>query len=194
MAHGPVRSVLPLLLAAPLILSACAQSSQLDTALAENHKLYQQNQQLTQDNQQLRQQVAAGQAHVGRLQEAVKYTVNSDLAFASGSWQLSAAGKDIIAKVAKVLAPEQQDRIMVTGYTDDTPVGAGLRAQGITSNQMLSQKRADTVMQYMISQGVSPDMVTARGLGEDYPLVPNSSAAARAQNRRVEVTLAGPGS
>jgi len=194
MAHGLARSALPLLLAAPLMLSACAQSSQLDTALAENHKLYQQNQQLTQDNQQLRQQVAAEQAHVGRLQDAVKYTVNSDLAFASGSWQLSAAGKEIIAKVAKILAPEQQDKIMVTGYTDDTPVGAGLRAQGIASNQMLSQKRADTVMQYMISQGVSPDMVTARGLGEDYPLVPNSSAAARAQNRRVEVTLAGPGS
>jgi len=194
MAHGPARSALPLLLAAPLILSACAQSSQLDTALAENNKLTQQNQQLTQDNQQLRQQVAAEQAHVGRLQDAVKYTVNSDLAFASGSWQLSAAGKDIIAKMAKVLAPDQQDRIMVTGYTDDTPVGAGLRAQGITSNQMLSQKRADAVMQYMISQGVSPDMVTARGMGQDYPLVPNSSAAARAQNRRVEVTLAGPGS
>ena len=194
MAHGPARSALPLLLAAPLILSACAQSSQLDTALAENNKLTQQNQQLTQDNQQLRQQVAAEQAHVGRLQDAVKYTVNSDLAFASGSWQLSAAGKDIIAKMAKVLAPDQQDRIMVTGYTDDTPVGAGLRAQGITSNQMLSQKRADAVMEYMISQGVSPDMVTARGMGEDYPLVPNSSAAARAQNRRVEVTLAGPGS
>ena len=194
MAHGPARSALPLLLAAPLILSACAQSSQLDTALAENNKLTQQNQQLTQDNQQLRHQVAAEQAHVGRLQDAVKYTVNSDLAFASGSWQLSAAGKDIIAKMAKVLAPDQQDRIMVTGYTDDTPVGAGLRAQGITSNQMLSQKRADAVMQYMISQGVSPDMVTARGMGQDYPLVPNSSAAARAQNRRVEVTLAGPGS
>jgi len=193
MIHGPIRSILPLLLTAPLMPSACAQSSQLDTALADNHKLYQQNQQLTQDNLQLQRQVAAEEAHVSRLQEAVKYTVNSDLAFASGSWQLSAAGKDIIAKMAKVLAPDQEDRIMVTGYTDDTPVGAGLRAQGITSNQMLSQKRAETVMQYMVSQGVNSDMVTARGLGEDYPLVPNSSAAARAQNRRVEVTLAGPG-
>jgi chemotaxis protein MotB len=194
MAHGPVRSVLPLLFAASLMLSACAQSSQLDTALADNHRLNQENQQLTQDNQQLRQQVVAEQSHVGRLQEAVKYTVNSDLAFAAGSWQLSAAGKDVIAKMATVLAPQQQEKIMVAGYTDDTPVGAGLRAQGITSNRKLSQKRADTVMQYMISQGVNPDMVTARGLGEDYPLVPNSSAAARAQNRRVEVTLAGPGS
>lgn len=194
MAQGPVRCVLPLLLAAPLILSACAQSSQLDTAAADNHKFYQENQQLTQDNRQLRQQVAAEQAHVGRLQEAVKYTLNSDLAFAAGSWQLSSAGKDIIAKMAKVLAPQQQDKIMVTGYTDDTPVGAGLRAEGMTSNQMLSQKRADIVIQYMISQGVGSDMITARGLGEDYPLVPNRSAAARAQNRRVEVTLAGLGS
>jgi len=163
-------------------------------ALADNRKLYQQNQQLTQDNQQLRQQVAAEQAHVSRLQDAVKYTVNSDLAFASGSWDLSAAGKDIIAKMAKILAPDQQDKIMVTGYTDDTPVGAGLRQKGITSNQMLSQKRAETVMQYMISQGVNPAMVSAQGMGEDYPLVPNASAQARAQNRRVEVTLAGGGS
>jgi len=194
MAHNFKRSFVLLPFLAPLLLSACASQSQLDTALADNHKLYQQNQQLTQDNQQLRQQVAAEQAHVGRLQEAIKYTVNSDLAFASGSWQLSAAGRDIIAKIAKVLAPDQQDKIVVTGYTDDVPVSAALRAQGITSNEVLSQKRADTVMQYMISQGVSPDMITARGFGETYPLVPNTSAQARAQNRRVEVTLAGPSS
>ena len=194
MTYDLKRALILLPLLAPVLLSACASSSQLDTALADNQRLSQQNQQLTQDNQQLRQQVAAGQAHVSRLQDAVKYTVNSDLAFASGSWELSEAGKDIIAKMAKILAPDQQDKIMVTGYTDDTPVGAGLRQKGITSNQMLSQKRAETVMQYMISQGVNPDMVSAQGMGEDYPLVPNTSAQARAQNRRVEVTLAGPGS
>src|SRR5271166_6108527 len=131
MTYNLKRGLMLLPLLAPVLLSACASSSQLDTALADNQKLYQQNQQLTQDNQQLRQQVAAEQAHVSRLQDAVKYTVNSDLAFASGSWELSEAGKAIIAKMAKILAPDQQDRIMVTGYTDDTPVGAGLRAQGI---------------------------------------------------------------
>jgi len=191
MTYGLRHGALLLPLLAPLFLTACAQSSQLDTAIADNQRLYQQNQQLKQDNTQLRQQVAAEQAHVGRLQDAVRYTVNSDLAFASGSWELSAAGKDIIAKMAKILAPDQQDKIMVTGYTDDTPVGAGLRQKGITSNHMLSQKRAETVMQYMISQGVNPDMVSAQGMGEDYPLVPNTSAQARTQNRRVEVTLAG---
>jgi chemotaxis protein MotB len=171
------RSILLLPAMASLLLSACASQSQLDTALA--------------DNQQLRQQVAADQAHIKRLQEAVKYTVNSDLLFTSGGWEISAAGKDIIAKMAKVLAPEQQEKIMVYGYTDNTPVGASLRQQGITSNQILSQKRAETVMQYMISQGVKPELVAAQGFGEADPIASNSTAQGRAQNRRVEVTLAG---
>ena len=180
------RSFLVFPLLAPLVLSACASQSQLDSVTAEN-------QQLRTQNQQLQQQVNADQAHINRLQEAVKYTVNSDLLFPSGGWQISDAGKDIIAKMAKVLAPEQQDKIMVTGFTDDTPVGAGLQAQGITSNVMLSQKRADTVKEYLISQGVKAEMVDARGFGETYPVVPNTDAKSRAQNRRVEVTLAAPG-
>lgn len=176
-----------LLLAAPAFLSACVSQTQYDSVVAQNEDLKQQN-------LQLHQQVTSEQAHVGRLQEAIKYTVNSDLLFPSGGWQLSEAGKDVIAKMAKTLAAEQQDKIVVNGYTDDTPVGATLRQQGITSNQILSQKRAESVMQYMISQGVNPDMVKARGFGEDYPAVPNTNAQARAQNRSVEVTLAGPGS
>lgn len=186
MTYGLKRSTLLPALMAPFLLSACASQSQLDKAITENEQLRTQN-------QELQQQVSADQAHITRLQNAVKYTVNSDLLFPSGSWQISGAGKEIIAKMAKILAPEQQDKILVTGYTDDTPVGAGLRAKGITSNEMLSQKRADTVMQYMISQGVKPEMVGARGLGETYPVVPNTSAQARAQNRRVEVTLAAAG-
>ena len=181
-------------LAGPLLLSACVSQSQFDVAMNDNTKLREQNQQLTQQNLELNRQLLDERAHVSRLQDAVKYTVNSDLLFPSGGWQLSAAGQEVIAKMAKVLAAEQQDKIVVTGYTDDNPVGAGLRQQGITSNQILSQKRAETVMQYMISQGVNPSLVTARGFGQDYPVVPNTSAQARAQNRRVEITLAGPGS
>ena len=190
MTYGLRRGLLLFSLMAPLFLSACVSQSQFDTAMADNRQLHEQNQQLRQENQQLQQQASADKAHIGRLQEAVKYTVNSDLLFPSGSWQLSDAGKDIVAKMAKILAPEQEEKIMVTGYTDDVPVSAALRQQGITSNEILSQKRAETVMQYMISQGVKPDLIAARGLGETYPVVPNSSA----QNRRVEVTLAGPGS
>jgi outer membrane protein OmpA-like peptidoglycan-associated protein len=57
---------------------------------------------------------------------------------------------------------------------------------------MLSQKRAEAVMAYLISQGVKPDLITARGLGAAEPLASNATAQGRAQNRRVEVTLAEP--
>ena len=82
---------------------------------------------------------------------------------------------------------------MVNGYTDSTPIGAGLKAQGITTNLILSQKRADDVMQYMISQGVKPDLVSAHGPGDSNPAASNDTPEGRAQNRRVELTLSGAG-
>jgi chemotaxis protein MotB len=170
-----LRSVL-LLTVAPLALAACVTQSAYDAAETQN--------------MQLQQQVAANTAHISRLQDAIKYTVNSDLLFAPGGWQMTADGKEIIAKMAKVLAPGQEQKLLVNGYTDTTPVGPGLRQMGITSNGELSQKRAETVMQYMISQGVRPELVAARGLGAADPIAPNDTAKGRAQNRRVEVTLA----
>jgi chemotaxis protein MotB len=128
--------------------------------------------------------------HIDRLQGAIKYTVNSDLLFPSGSWKMSADGKDIIAKMAKTLAAGQQDKLIVNGYTDNAPIGPGLLRQGVTSNEILSQKRAEAVMQYMISQGVKPDMVTAKVWGDAQAVAPNTTPQGRAENRRVEITLA----
>jgi chemotaxis protein MotB len=62
--------------------------------------------------------------------------------------------------------------------------------RGVTSNLILSQKRADDVMQYMISQGVNPNLVSAQGFG---PVASNATAEGRAQKRRVELTLANTG-
>ena len=79
----------------------------------------------------------------------------------------------------------------MTGYTDNAPIGPDLQRQGVTSNQVLSQKRADAVMQYLISQGLNPNFVAARGLGDADPVASNDTAQGRARNRRVELTLAG---
>ena len=79
----------------------------------------------------------------------------------------------------------------MNGYTDNVQIGPGLMRQGITSNLELSQKRADNVMQYMIAQGVNPSMVSAQGFGEKDPVALNDTPEGRAQNRRVELTLAG---
>jgi chemotaxis protein MotB len=87
----------------------------------------------------------------------------------------------------------QQTKIMVNGYTDNVPIGPGLMSQGITSNQVLSQKRAENVMQFLISQGVRPSLVSAKGFGEADPVASNDTPEGQAQNRRVELTLAGSG-
>src|SRR5689334_18608967 len=109
-------------------------------------------------NQQLQSELAASNAQVSRLQGAIKYTVNSDLLFSSGGWEMSAAGKQIISRLAEKLAPTQRNKLLVNGYTDNAPIGPGLKRQGIASNQELSQKRAENVMQFLISQGVRPDL------------------------------------
>ena len=64
---------------------------------------------LQSQNQQLQQQLAASQQQVSRLQGAIKYTVNSDLLFAPGSWQMRPQGQQVIANLAKKLAPTQQN-------------------------------------------------------------------------------------
>ena len=148
---------------------------------------------LQSQNQQLQQQVASQQAQITRLQGAIKYTVNSDLLFTPGSWQMSEQGKQIIAKMASQLAPTQQNKLVVNGYTDNAPIGPALQREGVTSNQILSQKRADAVMQYLISQGFQPQLLTARGYGDTNPVASNNTAAGRAENRRVELTLASAG-
>jgi chemotaxis protein MotB len=141
----------------------------------------------------LQKDIAAGKVHVSRLQNAIKYTVNSDLLFRSGSWEMSPQGQEVIAKLVPQLAPFQQAKLVVNGYTDNAPIGRALQRQGVTSNEELSQKRAEAVMAYLTAHGVKPDMIAAQGHGEADPIASNATAQGRAQNRRVEVTLAGAG-
>ncbi len=168
-----------------VFLSGCVWKSDYDALQAQNAQLQQQV--TTQSSQ-----IAADKEQISRLQGAIKYTVNSDLLFALGSWQMSAQGKQIIARMAAKLAPTQQNHLVVNGYTDNTPIGPGLQQAGVTSNQVLSQKRAESVMQFLITQGVKPDLVSAHGFGEADPIASNATASGRAKNRRVELTLGGP--
>lgn len=180
-------TLLVLPLATPIALSGCVWKSDYD-------KLQAQNQQLERQVSSLTSQVSADRAQIARLVGAIRYTVNSDLLFPSGGYQMSQQGQQIISGFAKRLAPTQQTKLVVNGYTDNAPIGPALQREGITSNQVLSQKRADNVMAFLISQGVRPELVTAVGHGEASPVASNSTPAGRAQNRRVELTLAPPGS
>lgn len=176
-----------LLAAAALFAAGCVSQKTHNEALDRNAQLEKEYQEL---NQSMSSEVSARDVHIERLQDAIKVSVNSELLFPSGGWEMSDPAKTSIAKIAKVLAPKQKSKIDVNGYTDTTPIGPGLAKQGITTNQILSQKRADNVMQYMISQGVKPELVSAHGFGEASPVAPNDTAEGRAQNRRVELTIA----
>jgi chemotaxis protein MotB len=173
--------------AAGLALAGCVSQSKYEASQQRNADLEQEYQQL---NQQMSAEIAAKNMHITRLQNAIRVSINSELLFPLGEWDLSDSAKQSIAKVAAILAPHQTTKIIVDGYTDNVPIGPGLMKKGITSNLILSQKRADSVMQYMISQGVKPSLISAQGFGEADPVASNSTAEGRAQNRRVELNLA----
>jgi chemotaxis protein MotB len=168
---------------AVLLLAGCVSQNKYDALEARYQQL----------NQTMSSEIAANQMQITRLQGAIKVTVNGELLFPSGGWQMPVTAQQTIAKMAPILAPMQETTIMVNGYTDNTPIGPELMREGVTSNLILSQKRADNVMQFMISQGVKPNLVTAQGFGDANPVASNDTAAGRAQNRRVELTLAGSG-
>jgi chemotaxis protein MotB len=186
MRHDLKRKVLLFPLLAPVLLSACVSQSTYD-------QLQAQYRQVQQENVALQTQVAADKTQICRLAGAIKYTVNSDLLFTSGGWDMSERGKQIIANMAAKLAPTQQNKVLVSGYTDNKPVGPALARQGVTSNQDLSQKRADNVMAFLISQGVKPDMISAKGFGDADPVASNDTPQGRSQNRRVELSVPASG-
>jgi outer membrane protein OmpA-like peptidoglycan-associated protein len=120
---------------------------------------------------------------------SVLYTVNSDLAFQPGGWELSAAGKEEFAKIVHKLGPSQSRPLYVSGFTDSTPIGPELREHGVESNLQLSQMRAENVRLFLISQGLNPSLVLAKGFGDADPAASNATPEGRAKNRRVELSL-----
>ncbi len=144
--------------------------------------------------QRLSGEISQDQVRITRLQGAIRVTVNSELLFPEGGYQMPPAAAATIAKIAPILAPMQTAQITVIGYTDNVPIGPELAAQGITSNQQLSLMRAQAVMNYLVSQGVNPATLTAQGMGEADPVASNDTPQGRAQNRRVELTLPNAGS
>src|SRR5271167_2290709 len=96
-----------------LILSACVPAQQYDALQNDYDRL----------NQQLSSEIGAQQVHITRLQGAIKVAVNSELLFPSGGWEMPPAAAQTIAKMAPILAPFQQTTIIVTGYTDNVPIG-----------------------------------------------------------------------
>jgi len=106
-----------------------------------------------------------------------------NITFASGTARLTAASqaplRDIALSMRAILGQSPNARFEVSGFTDNRGAAA--------SNRRISQARAETVKTALQTAGVPASALTAAGYGPDTPRAPNTTAAGRAQNRRVEV-------
>ena len=104
-----------------------------------------------------------------------------DLQFASSSSVLGAGAQGRLAPLADFLAKQPDAKIQIAGHTDSQ--GSDM------SNMDLSTRRAQSVGAYLISTGVNANRISSVGRGETAPTSTNDTAAGRAINRRVEVTI-----
>ena len=99
--------------------------------------------------------------------------------FEVGKSALKPESFTVLDIVAASLVANPDIRIEIAGHTDNTGSAA--------TNTRLSQSRADAVRAYLAQKGVGPDRMIAKGYGPSVPVAPNTTAAGRAQNRRVEL-------
>ena len=146
-----------------------------------------------QELQAVRALAAAEQAQIGKMQQQQKWVVAGDVLFPEGGYQLSANGKQALNQYVPKLQSLENAKVVVYGYTDNLPVGPPLQRAGIANNIDLSSRRADKVVAYLTSQGVNPNVISAKGFGDTHPAASNDTPDGRAKNRRIEIVLEGPG-
>jgi len=105
-----------------------------------------------------------------------------DLLFETGKAELKGGAAANLGKLAAFLTQYPDRTVTIEGHTDN--VGAD------DYNLGLSQRRANSVQQYLLAQGIAANRLTATGKGENYPVASNDTDTGRQQNRRVEVIIA----
>jgi outer membrane protein OmpA-like peptidoglycan-associated protein len=108
-------------------------------------------------------------------------TLSGGVLFRSAKSTLLPSAQVKLDQVAKALLSVRERNIIVEGHTD---------SQGTMSyNQDLSQRRADTVRDYLMQRGYPADRIQAHGMGKGSPIADNASPEGRANNRRVEIVI-----
>jgi len=124
-----------------------------------------------------------GGVEVIKGKDRVTLRIPGDVLFASGSVNLNAGAKTTLGKIAKALnGVHKGDSIIVEGYTDSDPI----KKSKWKSNQHLSEARAESVANYLESQGVAARRVTTKGFGAA------KAQATKAKSRRVEIVVLTP--
>lgn len=120
-------------------------------------------------------------ATIERVGEGIKITFDSGILFETNSSELQYAGKSNIESLSRILNKYPDTNILVEGDTDN---------EGSENyNQLLSERRAQSVANQLKSQAVAGSRISTVGLGELNPVSSNDSEAGRQQNRRVEIAI-----
>jgi outer membrane protein OmpA-like peptidoglycan-associated protein len=120
-------------------------------------------------------------ATVERVGEGIQVTFASGLLFPYDSDVLQPAARTNLTELANSLKKYPESSVLIVGHTDDTGSDA--------YNQALSQRRADAAAAYLETQGIARSRVQTSGKGESEPVATNLSDEGRQQNRRVEVAI-----
>lgn len=162
---------------------AAAKSAKLEEEKGALEAKSAQYQQLTTS---LQQQISSGQVEISELKGKMTVKLKDQILFSSASSSLNKDGKKALDAVAEAFKGLKGKNVVVTGYTDDVPIGS---KSGFGDNWSLSTARAVSVVRYLQGKGVPPTLLGAAGFSEYRPLVPNDSAGNRSKNRRIEIAL-----
>ena len=133
----------------------------------------------------LQRQIAHGNVEIGVDARGLVVSIREAGSFASGSAELSEGARALLAEIAAPLS-ELPHPVRIEGHTDDTPI----RNPRFRSNWELSTARATQVIAYLQNDlGLAASRLSAAGYGEFHPRGPNTSAEARAENRRVDLVI-----
>lgn len=114
---------------------------------------------------------------------ATKVVLNADTFFDFDKSTIKPEGRQILDQVASQVNTINLETLIATGHTDSIGTEA--------YNQGLSERRANAVKDYLMSQGIPADRIYVEGKGELQPRASNSTREGRAQNRRVEIEIVG---
>lgn len=114
---------------------------------------------------------------------ATKVVLNADTFFDFDKATLKPEGRQVLDQVADQAAGLDLETIIAVGYTDSTGPAA--------YNLKLSERRANSVKEYLVSKGIPADRIYTEGKGEADPIATNATREGRALNRRVELELVG---
>lgn len=129
----------------------------------------------------LRQKLEGTGVSVTRIGDNITLNMPSSITFATNSADLNGQFYNALGGVAMVLKEYNKTVIEVAGHTDSTGSDQ--------YNQQLSERRAQSVANYLIGQGITQQRLLTVGAGESRPVASNDTEAGRAQNRRVEMTI-----